>query len=61
MRVLVIGGTGITGPHVVRRLVEMGHEVTIFHRGQHEADLPPEVRHIHHAAYKPDAPGHFES
>lgn len=28
----------------------MGHEVTVFHRGQSEAGLPPEVRHIHHAS-----------
>jgi nucleoside-diphosphate-sugar epimerase len=47
MRILVIGGTGLSGPYLVRRLRAMGHEVTVFHRGQHEADLPPEVRHIH--------------
>ena len=48
MRILVIGGTGITGPYVVKSLNEMGHEVTIFHSGEHEADLPSEVNHIHH-------------
>ena len=47
MRVLVIGGTGFIGPHVVGRLVAMGHDVTVFHRGRHEADLPASVRHIH--------------
>jgi nucleoside-diphosphate-sugar epimerase len=47
MRILVIGGTGITGPFVVRQLHEMGHDVVIFHSGQHEPELPPEVRHIH--------------
>lgn len=47
MRVLVIGGTRFVGPHVVRHLCEMGHEVTILHRGETEADLPPSVRHIH--------------
>src|SRR6185437_677540 len=49
MRILVIGGTQFIGPFVVRRLDRMGHEVTIFHRGQTEADLPPRVRHIHGA------------
>ncbi|MWA03555.1 epimerase [Actinomadura sp. LD22] len=47
MRVLVVGGTGPTGPHVVRGLLERGHDTTIFHRGAHE---PPElagVEHIH--------------
>ena len=47
MRILVIGGTRFMGPWVVRRLVEAGHEVTLFHRGQTEADLPDGVRHRH--------------
>jgi nucleoside-diphosphate-sugar epimerase len=47
MRVLVLGGTGQTGPFLVRRLHQLGHEVTIFHRGEHEADFPGGVRHIH--------------
>jgi len=33
MRVLVIGGTGFIGPHVVRRLVGHGHQVAVLHRG----------------------------
>jgi nucleoside-diphosphate-sugar epimerase len=47
MRVLIIGGTAFTGPHIVRRLCELGHEVVVFHRGQTEADLPQTVRHIY--------------
>jgi nucleoside-diphosphate-sugar epimerase len=47
MNVLVIGGTRFVGPHVVRRLVDAGHNVTVFHRGETEADLPPAVRHIY--------------
>ena len=39
MRVLVLGGTGFIGPHIVRRLVAHGHEVTIFQRGSGLADL----------------------
>lgn len=50
MRILVIGGTQFIGPPVVRELVPLGHEVTVFHRGEHEADLPAEVRHVHSAA-----------
>ena len=46
MRVLVIGGTGFIGRHVTRRLIEAGHEVTDFHRGQTNADLPDGVNHI---------------
>ena len=47
MRVLIFGGTNFTGPHVVRALVSRGHEVTVFHRGESEPELPPQVRHIH--------------
>jgi len=47
MRVLIIGGTRFMGPWVVRRLVETGHEVTLFHRGQTETELPESVRHLH--------------
>jgi nucleoside-diphosphate-sugar epimerase len=47
MRVLVIGGTGFIGTHVIRRLIETGQTVTVFHRGQTSADLPSEVHQIH--------------
>lgn len=48
MRVLVIGGTGPTGPHIVNGLLERGHDVTILHTGGHETDAIPErVPHIH--------------
>ena len=40
--ILVIGGTGPTGPFVVNGLVQRGHRVTILHTGRHEVDtLPP--------------------
>ena len=47
MRILVIGGTHFIGPHVVARLHRLGHEITVYHRGLHEADLPSDVRHVH--------------
>ncbi len=40
MKILVIGGTNFIGPVVVNCLINMGHEVTIFHRGKTTADLP---------------------
>lgn len=47
MKALVIGGTGPTGPHVLNGLMERGYEPVIFHRGVHEPDGLPDVRHIH--------------
>jgi nucleoside-diphosphate-sugar epimerase len=42
MKVLVIGGTGFIGPHVVRKLSDMGHAVAVFHRGKTGINLPAE-------------------
>lgn len=47
MHVLILGGTKFVGPHVVEHLVDLGHEVAIFHRGATETDQPLKVRHIH--------------
>lgn len=47
MRVVVIGGTNFIGPHVAATLQRLGHQVTVYHRGQHESELPRGVRHIH--------------
>jgi len=47
MKALIVGGTGPTGPHIIKGLLKRGYKVTIFHRGTHEIDLPPEVEHIH--------------
>lgn len=46
MRVLVLGGTSFIGPSVVRQLVEAGHDVTLFNRGQSAADLPDGIGRI---------------
>ena len=34
IKLLILGGTGFIGPHMVRYAVERGHEVTIFNRGR---------------------------
>ena len=47
MKILIIGGTNFIGPYVVSNLVESGHEVTVFHRGNTENDIPENVRHLH--------------
>ena len=46
-RILVLGGTGFVGPFVVQRLVERGHEVTMFHRGHHEPLHAIGAEHVH--------------
>jgi nucleoside-diphosphate-sugar epimerase len=47
MRVLVIGGTNFIGPPVVAKLHRLGHSITVYHRGQHEPELPSNVHHVH--------------
>jgi nucleoside-diphosphate-sugar epimerase len=46
MRLLVLGGTRFIGPAIVRRLVEQGHSVVVFHRGRTHSELPASVVHI---------------
>jgi nucleoside-diphosphate-sugar epimerase len=55
MQVLFLGGTNRTGPYAVRHLHALGHDVTVFHRGDHEAELPAGVRHIHGDLANPPA------
>lgn len=51
----MIGGTAFMGPWVCRRLLEAGHEVTVFHRGKTPApgdvaELKGDRRRIHEYA-----------
>jgi 2'-hydroxyisoflavone reductase len=41
--ILILGGTGFIGPHLVRHAVARGHRVSIFTRGRHDAELPQSV------------------
>jgi nucleoside-diphosphate-sugar epimerase len=47
VRALVLGGTEFTGPFVVRELLEGGHDVAVFHRGEHEHPLSAGAHHVH--------------
>jgi nucleoside-diphosphate-sugar epimerase len=46
MRILIIGGTNLSGPFLVRHLLRLGHQVTIYHRGNHPENVPPQVEQI---------------
>jgi len=46
MRILFIGGTGMTGPFAVRDLIKSGHEVWLLHRTHSESPLLRGARQI---------------
>ncbi len=47
LRILILGGTGFTGPHQVRYAVGRGHQVTVFNRGlTHPGELPNGVEQL---------------
>ena len=39
LRILVLGGTGFIGPHMVRYALDRGHELTFFNRGRTNTHL----------------------
>jgi len=43
LNLLILGGTGFIGPHLVRYAASRGHKITIFTRGRHDAELPADV------------------
>lgn len=45
--ILIIGGTGPSGPDLTQTLLGQGHQVAILHRGVHEPEGLPDVPHIH--------------
>jgi len=47
MKALVIGGTGPTGPFIVRGLLDRGYRVSVLNRGMHDTpEIPPAVERI---------------
>jgi 2'-hydroxyisoflavone reductase len=41
MRILILGGTGFIGPHLVKHAVSRGHTVSIFTRGRSDDSMLP--------------------
>ncbi|HEV2966010.1 MAG TPA: NAD-dependent epimerase/dehydratase family protein [Chthoniobacterales bacterium] len=47
LRILILGGTGFTGPYQVLYALSRGHKVTTFNRGKtHPGELPNEVEQL---------------
>jgi 2'-hydroxyisoflavone reductase len=46
LKILILGGTGFTGPHQVNYATQRGHQVTVFNRGRRQADIPASVKHL---------------
>lgn len=46
MSILILGGTGFIGPHMVEYAQARGHEITLFNRGQTNTHLFPEVEKL---------------
>lgn len=47
LRILILGGTGFTGPFQVRYALGRGHKVTVFNRGRtHPGELPKEAEQL---------------
>jgi 2'-hydroxyisoflavone reductase len=46
LQLLVLGGTGLIGPPMVRHALARGHEVTLFNRGKTNTDLFPDLEKL---------------
>ncbi len=46
LNILILGGTGFTGPHQVRYALSRGHKITLFNRGRKSMEWPGEVEEL---------------
>jgi 2'-hydroxyisoflavone reductase len=46
LRILILGGTGFTGPHQVRYALSRGHQLTLFNRGRRPKEWPAKVEEL---------------
>ncbi|PYK76419.1 MAG: epimerase [Verrucomicrobia bacterium] len=47
LRILILGGTGFTGPFQIKYALSRGHKITVFNRGKtHPGELPKEVEQL---------------
>jgi 2'-hydroxyisoflavone reductase len=46
VKILILGGTVFVGRYLIEAALARGHEVTVFNRGRHDADVYPEVEKL---------------
>ena len=46
MRLLILGGTLFLGRELAAAALARGHDVTLFNRGRHSDDLPPQIERL---------------
>jgi 2'-hydroxyisoflavone reductase len=46
LKILILGGTGFIGPHLVEYALRRGHTITLFNRGRTNTHLFPEVEKL---------------
>ncbi len=46
LNILILGGTGFIGPHLVAHALERGHTITLFNRGRTNTHLFPEAEKL---------------
>ena len=46
LSILILGGTGFTGPHQVRYALSRGHKLTLFNRGRLPKEWPAAVEEL---------------
>jgi nucleoside-diphosphate-sugar epimerase len=59
MDVLLVGGTGLISTAITRQLVDAGHDVTLFNRGESDPEIP-DVERIEGNRYDDSFRGAFE-
>ena len=46
LNLLILGGTGFLGPHIVEYALARGHSITLFNRGRTNSDLFPDLEKL---------------
>src|SRR5262245_29655243 len=54
--ILILGGTGFLGPHIVDAARAQGHTLTLFNRGKTHPGMFPDIEQLHG-----DRDGHLEA